>query len=566
MQPAVLRALEFDRIREALAHEASTSLGQARALALEPATDRAEVRRRLDLTLEATAFSKSGSLAIDGPDDLADILDHLDIDAQPLAPLELLGLSRFVGSVSAVVDRVRAARAPLMSDLVAHARSFIAETDAVRRAILPSGDVADHAQPRARRHPRSASPPARRRSASTLERLTRGRDTAKYLQDQIITDRNGRYVIVVRAEHRDAIPGIVHAASASGASLYLEPMSTVSLNNDVVALTEREKEEIHRILLALTDGFRARGEDLAALLVAAADLDELHAKARLAQRMDGIAPELTALGHLEFRGARHPLLIPSVRDLLESPPPPDTPADKRGPSVVIPSDLLVTPPARALVISGPNTGGKTVALKAFGLLSVMAQAGLLIPAELGSRLTPFTTIFADIGDEQSIAASLSTFSAHIANLVAMGRELELPALILFDEVGSGTDPVEGGALGAAVIDHFRKRGAIVIATTHDDALKSYGATTDGVAVAAFGFNAETFAPTYTLRYGAPGRSLALEIARRLGMPPAVIADAETRRSGRETLLAAHLSRVDRELAAVEALKRRPARRARGAGG
>ncbi len=176
----------------------------------------------------------------------------------------------------------------------------------------------------------------------------------------------------------------------------------------------------------------------------------------------------------------------------------------------------MTPPTRALVISGPNTGGKTVALKAFGLLSVMAQAGLLIPAEAGSRLTPFRTIFADIGDEQSIAASLSTFSARIANLVAMGRELELPALVLLDEVGSGTDPVEGGALGAAVIDYFRKRGAVVVATTHDDALKSYGATTDGVAVAAFGFNAETFAPSYALRYGAPGRSLALEIARRLG--------------------------------------------------
>jgi DNA mismatch repair protein MutS2 len=178
----------------------------------------------------------------------------------------------------------------------------------------------------------------------------------------------------------------------------------------------------------------------------------------------------------------------------------------------------------------------------------------MIPVEPGSKLTPFRTVFADIGDEQSIANSLSTFSAHIANLVAMGRELELPALILLDEVGSGTDPVEGGALGAAVIDHFRKRGALVVATTHDDALKSYGATTDGVVVAAFGFNAETFAPSYTLRYGAPGRSLALEIARRLGMPPAVVADAEARRSGRESLLAAHLARVDRELSSVEELK------------
>ena len=549
MQSAVLHALEFDRIREALAREASTPLGRVRALDLSPATSAPEVRARLDLTLEAVAFEKSsGGLALDGPDDLADVLAGLEIAEQPLAPLHLLGLARFVASVSAVVDRVRAARAAGLATLVGGARSFIAETDAVRRAIEPSGDVSDDASP-ALRDIRDALRRQRTKLRSTLEGLTRGRDAAKYLQDQIITDRNGRYVVVVRSEHRDAIPGIVHGASASGASLYLEPMSTVSLNNDIVALADRERTEVHRILLALTDGFRMRADDLDALLGAAADLDELHAKARFAQRVDGIAPEITTDGHLEFIGARHPLLVPSVRDLLADG------AAAEGPATVIPSDLRLVPPARALIISGPNTGGKTVALKAFGLLALMAQAGLLIPAESGSRLTPFRTIFADIGDEQSIAASLSTFSAHVANLVAMDRDLDLPALLLLDEVGGGTDPIEGGALGAAVIDHFRRRGALIVATTHDDALKSYGATTDGVAVAAFGFNAETFAPTYTLRYGAPGRSLALEIARRLGMPAAVIADAESRRSGRETLLAAHLARVDRELAVVEEEKR-----------
>jgi len=563
MQAAALRALEFDRIREALAREASTSLGRERARTLTPADNRSEVQAHLDLTLEAAAFVKSsGSLTIDGPDDLEDVLGHLEVADQPLAPLQLLGLARFASSVSGVVDRVRESRAARLGALVADARSFIAEADAVRRAIDSSGDVKDTAS-QALQDIRESLRRQRAKLRSTLEGLTRGRDAAKYLQDQIITDRNGRYVVVVRAEHRDAMPGIVHGASASGASLYLEPMATVPLNNDVVALAEREKEEVHRILLALTDAFRARGGELDALIQAAADLDELHAKVRLAQRVDGIAPELTTDGHLEFRGARHPLLIPAVRDLLASSPGSKDPGlqeERSGlqgerPATVVASDLIVTPPTRALVISGPNTGGKTVALKAFGLLAVMAQAGLLIPVEPGSRLTPFKTVFADIGDEQSIAASLSTFSAHIANLVAMGRDLETPALVLLDEVGSGTDPVEGGALGAAVIDHFRKRGAIVVATTHDDALKSYGATTDGVAVAAFGFNAETFAPSYTLRYGAPGRSLALEIARRLGMPADVIADAEKRRSGRESLLAAHLARVDRELAAVEAEKR-----------
>jgi DNA mismatch repair protein MutS2 len=557
MHTAVLRALEFDRIREALAREASTVLGRDRALSLEPATDAAEVQQRLDLTVEAAAFIKNtGSLSIDGPEELADVLDHLAIADQPLAPLQLLGLARFAGSVGAVVDRLRGAEAPLLTALTAAVRSFDEEVNAVRRAIQPSGDVDDNASA-ALREIRDSLRRQRSKLRSTLDGLVRGRDTAKYLQDQIVSDRNGRYVIVVRAEHRDAIPGIVHGASTSGASLYLEPMATVSLNNEIVARAEREKAEIHRILLALTDAFRGRPDDLDALLEAAAGLDELNAKARFASRMDGIAPELTTAGHLEFRGARHPLLIPSVRELLDDGGlSAEAEPAKAGPAQVIPSNLLVSPPARALVISGPNTGGKTVALKAFGLLSVMAQSGMLIPVEPGSRLTPFKTVFADIGDEQSIAASLSTFSAHIANLVAFERDLQLPALVLLDEVGSGTDPVEGGALGAAVIDHFRKRDALVVETTHDDALKSYGATTEGVAVAAFGFNAETFTPTYQLVYGAPGRSLALEVARRLGMPAAVIADAERRRSGRESLLAAHLARVDQELSSVEREKTR----------
>ena len=187
-------------------------------------------------------------------------------------------------------------------------------------------------------------------------------------------------------------------------------------------------------------------------------------------------------------------------------------------AVVVGSDLILVPPARVLVISGPNTGGKTVALKAVGLLALMAQSGLLIPVDADSSFTPFKTVFADIGDEQSISASLSTFSGHIANIVAMDRAFDPPALVLLDEVGSGTDPAEGGALGTAILDHFRRRGATVVATTHDDALKSYAVTTEGAVTAGFGFDPDTYAPTYRLLYGAPGRSLAFEIAERLGMP------------------------------------------------
>jgi DNA mismatch repair protein MutS2 len=559
MQPAALRALEFDRIREALAREALTPLGRVRALALEPSGDAAEVRRGLDLTTEALAFvTDDGSLAISAPDDLEHTLRALEVGEQPLEPTQLLGLARFVesvGEVAAAVRRASDVNRPGLIAIASRAVSFDAEVKAIRRAIEPGGEIKDDASP-ALKDIRDKLRRQRAKLRTTLESLTRGRDTAKYLQSEIVTDRYGRYVVVVRAEHREAIPGIVHGASASGASLYLEPLSTVDTNNDIVALAEREKEEIHRILLALTDAFRRRADDLERTLDAGAEFDELYAKVRLAERLDGVAPELTTDGRLEFLGARHPILrgtglfstdqADSGPEVDARPPAPNRPdLWKKAPS---PNDLLVT---SALVISGPNTGGKTVALKAFGLLAAMAQAGLLIPVERGSRFTPFKSIFADIGDEQSIAASLSTFSARIANLVEMDRALELPALVLLDEVGSGTDPIEGGALGTAVIEHFRRRGAIVVATTHDEALKSYAATTDSVTTAAFGFDPDTYAPTYRLLYGAPGRSLALEIAERLGMPESVIADARARRSGRDSQLAAHLSRIDQQIAELD---------------
>jgi DNA mismatch repair protein MutS2 len=544
MQPAVLRTLEFDRIRDGLAREALTPLGRERARSLDPAIDPAEVQRRLDLTTEAVAFGRDGgSLAIFAPEDLPAIAGALEIEHQALDTFQLLGLARFVESVERVADGVVRSSRRLLASTCDRVGSFADEIRFVRRAIHPSGEVSDDASP-ALRDLRDKLRRERARLRSTLETLTRGRDTAKYLQDQIVTDRNGRYVLVLRAEHREAIPGIVHGSSTSGASLYVEPLPTVELNNEIVALAEREREEVRRILLALTDAFRERADELDVTFDVAADLDELYAKAQLARRVDGIAPLLTTDGSVEFRGARHPLLIPAVREMSE-------PLSGTAPLAPVASDLLVVVPTQALVISGPNTGGKTVALKAIGLLALMAQSGVLIPVEAGSRMTPFRSIFADIGDEQSISASLSTFSAHVANIVAMNRDLELPALILLDEVGGGTDPAEGGALGTAVIEHFRQRGATVVATTHDDALKSYAATTEGVGTAAFGFNPETYAPTYRLVYGAPGRSLALEIAERLGMPATVVDQARARRSTRETQLSEHLARVDKEIAALE---------------
>jgi DNA mismatch repair protein MutS2 len=256
-------------------------------------------------------------------------------------------------------------------------------------------------------------------------------------------------------------------------------------------------------------------------------------------------------GTVELLAARHPLLVLRGRDASSG-------NDHRRESVV-PVDIRLSPPTRVLVITGPNTGGKTVALKTVGLLAAMAQAGLHIPAERGSRLPVFRSLFADIGDEQSISASLSTFSAHVTNVVSMDRDLVLPALVLLDEVGAGTDPAEGGALGTAIIDHFRERGAHLVATTHYDTLKSYASTTEGVVSAAFGFDPETFAPTYRLIYGSPGRSLAIEIAARLGMPPSVIAAARGNLGEEQKQLADHLARVDDDLRKLEQERRAVAR-------
>jgi DNA mismatch repair protein MutS2 len=428
--------------------------------------------------------------------------------------------------------------------------SFANEIADVRRKITPSGDVADEASP-ALRSLRERLRRQRARLRATLESFLRDRDTAKYLQEQVVTDRNGRYVLVVRAEHRSAIPGIVHGASASGASLFLEPIATVEINNEIVALEQQETEEVRRILLALADAFRGRAGELHRTLDVATQLDTIQARARFSGLVDGIEPAMAGDQTLELRGARHPLLIPTVIARL-----------KNGGDHVsepVPVDVLLVPPSGVLVIAGPNTGGKTVALKTAGLLAAMAQAGLHIPAEQGSRLPVFRSVFADIGDEQSIAANLSTFSAHISNVVSMDRDLELPALVLLDEVGAGTDPVEGGALGVAIVDHFRGRGAHVIATTHHDSLKSYASTTEGVAGAAFGFDPETFAPTYRLIYGSPGRSLAIEIAARLGLPPPVIAAARQNLTEPEKQLAEHLARVDEDLRRLEQERRAIAR-------
>ena len=530
MQPSALRALEFDRIAEAVTGFALTPMGADRLARLRPSTDAQQVAQWQAATSETVRFiAAHGVFPLRASSDLAQILISLAVEGRALEALRLLALATFLDSIDEARAGIRRAPGsyPLLDAATTGAASFKGETAQVREKIDPSGEVVDHASPELRVI-RDRLRKQKSRLRSTLESYLRGKETAKYLQDQVVSERNGRYVLLVKAEHRGGIPGIVHGTSTSGASLFLEPLSTVEINNDIVALEEQEAEEVRRILLALTDAFRQRAAELQRTIEAASELDVLQGRARFSESVDGVEPALSTDGAFELQAARHPLL--------------------KNPVAVT---IKIIPPATILLVTGPNTGGKTVALKTAGLLAMMAQAGLRIPAEAGSRLPVFRSLFADIGDEQSIEANLSTFSGHIANIASMDRGLVTPALVLLDEVGSGTDPIEGGALGVAIVDHFRGRGATVIATSHYDQLKSYASTTAGVASAAFGFELATFAPTYQLIYGSPGRSLALEIAGRLGLNPSVVAAARENLSAREAQLAEHLAKIDHDMRALE---------------
>ena len=566
MQAGALRALEFDRIVAVVTGLAMTPPGRDRLAALHPMTAASAVVAAQRATTEgARLLADHPGFPLRAPEDLDEIIGALEVEGRALESSRLYGLSDYLESIEQSRSAVlKLSGFPTLNALVARVWSFRDEIADVRRKIDPSGEVNDHASPALasiRERLRNQKAKLRR----TLDAFVRGRDTAKYLQEQVVTDRNGRYVLMVRAEHRGAIPGVVHGASSSGASLFLEPLETVEINNDIVALEEQEAEEVRRILLALTDRFRGRPDELRDTIEVATELDVIQARARFAQITGSIEAVISNDGSFELRGARHPLLMRNVRERLGHEEPgtdfsEDSAPDHSLPvSSPVPVDVLLAPPTHVLVITGPNTGGKTVALKTAGLLALMAQAGLHVPVDHGSRLPVFQSLFADIGDEQSISASLSTFSAHITNVVSMDRSLALPALVLLDEVGAGTDPAEGGALGTAVIDHFRGRGAHVIATTHYDSLRSYASTTEGVVSAAFGFNPETFAPTYRLVYGSPGRSLAIEIAARLGMPPSVITAARANLGEREQQLADHLARVDQDLSRLEQDRRQLSR-------
>lgn len=547
MTEETLRLLEFNRIVEAVRSFALTPLGAKNLDTLHPLTDPRSVQVALAQTTEGIQYLRANNrFPLQATAEVDKALTALAVEGRALEPNQLLAIAELLTSIVAVRRGIAQASDgpfPSLHAVLDGCQSFDREISQIVEKIDPANGVLDDASKQLKGI-RDLLRRQRDRLRGTLNSYLRNKQTSQYLQEQVITERNGRYVLVLRAEHKHSIPGIVHASSGSGASLFLEPLSTVDINNEIVAIEQTEQVEIRRILLELGNNLRKRASDLRATLTAATEIDAIQARSAFSLLLDGVEPSLCSASQIRYLKARHPLLIPEVQARLK-------PIVRRPNSEPVPNDVVVDPPNNTLVITGPNTGGKTVALKTAGLLALMAQAGLHIPADHGSMTPVFQTVFSDIGDEQSISDNLSTFSAHITNIVSLDRRLKLPALVLLDEIGTGTDPIEGGALATAVVDHFRQRGALVIVTTHNEALKSYASTTSGVVCSGMGFNAETYAPTYQLIYGSLGRSLGLEIAARLGIADSIISAAKRQQGDRETQLAEHLTKIDDNLQKLE---------------
>jgi DNA mismatch repair protein MutS2 len=539
-----LRVLEFDAVLEMLRRRIRSSIGRQCVAQIRPLGDLESVRSALEMTRQAACLlATEGSLPYENLPDVDDVFAAAKTVGGRLEPTQLTTVAALIELANEVRDIVAACEnAPQLASLAGTIPEVTDVAEAIHHAIDPDGEVIDEASPRLadiRRRIRKA----RGTLQTIMESFLNNDDTERLLQDRLITSRNDRFVLIVKAEHRGRIPGIIHGASSSGASLFVEPLRVVELNNDIVALVDEEQREIARVLLDMTTRVRERLPELERALKTLARLDVLQARAILARDMRASAPDISQELRIELDQARHPLLLSDLAN--------QSGVQRRAAPEPVPLNIRITPESPVLVVSGPNAGGKTVALKTVGLLALMAQSGLFIPAASGSVLPVFRRVFADIGDEQSIAADLSTFSAHLMTIVEMTRDLATPALILLDELGSGTDPSEGGALGVGVIEHFRRSGALVVATTHHEAIKAYSQTTPGVTCAAFGFDPVTYKPDFRLNYGASGRSLAFEMAERLGLPGSILAEARSRLSRREVEAIDHLKRMaiqEREMA------------------
>jgi DNA mismatch repair protein MutS2 len=516
--PKTLQVLEFPKILARLANYTSFSAGRELALALTPATDATEVQRRLQATSQARRLlDLKPGLSLGGVHDLRPLVYRARISAmlEPGDLLEVLttleGGRRLCGTIARLADQL-----PVLADMAARFGDCPALEEEIARCITERGEVADAASPALGRIRGELQVSLSRLMNKLQEYVSSG---GNYLQEPIITQRGDRYVLPVKAEARSHFRGIVHDQSASGATLFMEPLAVVELQNRWRKLQLDERQEIERILRQLTALTASHGDTLDANVQVLAELDLALAKSLYSVDLRATEPVLMttpaapagrrqapadAAWHLDLRGARHPLLDPAT---------------------VVPVSVTLGRGFRILVITGPNTGGKTVSLKTVGLLCLMAEAGLHIPAQEGSEVPMFKGIYADIGDEQSIEQSLSTFSGHLSNIVEILKSADGDSLVLLDELGAGTDPVEGAALARAVLGDLLARRSVTMVATHYAELKTYAQLTVGVQNASVEFNVETLSPTYRLSIGLPGQSNALAIAERLGLGADLIARA-----------------------------------------
>ncbi len=555
MDSKSIALLEFPVVRARLA--AATSFGPSRRLAeaLEPTADRVLVGRWLDETDEARALlAERPAVGIGGARDIGPAVERAARGGR-LEAEHFLALAATLEAASRLADALAAERRPLLRELGRRIEPLPALRSTLERSFDPTGELLDSASPRLGGL-RRAVRVAYERLRSRLDTLVHSGELSPALQEPIVTLRNGRYVIPVRAEARGRVKGIVHDASGSGQTLFVEPLVAVELGNAWREAQLAEGLEVERILDELSALVAAHANPLRATAEALATFDFWSAKARLAGEMDAVRAETADRPAIDLKGARHPGLSGRV----------------------VPIDVRLGEDFRALVVTGPNTGGKTVTLRTIGLLSLMHQAGLHVPADPGSRLAIMADVFADIGDEQSIAQSLSTFSGHLRSIVRIVGAAGPSTLVLLDELGAGTDPTEGSALAQALLDHFIRAGALVAATTHYAELKVYAHTAREAMNASVEFDLETLSPTYRLTIGLPGTSQAFSIAERLGLPGAIVADARSRLSESQLAFEATLASIkasqtetaealDRaraaEVRAAEALRRADDERRRG---
>ena len=531
-----MQTLELPRVLDMLADQAVTEEGKDKARRLRPETDPVEVTALLaETTAAVEKMVLGGSPAFAGVRPVAGSLQRANMGGS-LNTRELLDIAKVLAAARSAKEYGEGeAEKKTPIDVLFHSlrpNRFL--EDKITGSIVGDGELADSASPELasiRRHMRATESKVR----DILQRIISS-SQAKYLQESIITQRSGRYVVPVKSEFKNEIPGLVHDLSGSGSTFFIEPMGVVKANNELRELQAKEEKEIDRILAELSAEAASFREDINLDYELLIRLDVIFARAKLSNKMHAMAPGLSTKG-LNLRRARHPLLPPKT---------------------AVANDLSLGETFDTLVITGPNTGGKTVTLKTIGLLTLMAQCGLHIPAGDGSVIKVCKRVLADIGDEQSIAQSLSTFSSHMSNIVGILEETNDETLILLDELGGGTDPVEGAALASAIIDHARSLGAMVAATTHYAELKVYAMTTPGVENASCEFDVETLAPTYRLLVGIPGKSNAFAIARRLGISEEIIQDAAARVDAENVRFEDVLTKLDHQRQEMEKEQRQAA--------